>query len=269
MSPRNRTAFSMVGMLITLVCMVVLFTILMTSLNKTVTGEGSQHEMTVHSFEDKLYLDSLFKSILVYSNDNKGRFIVPGEMSGPGRIDPTLNTTANLFSAMVMQNYTPCKQLISGNEYSGYVQEKTNYNFAAINPAQGILWDSTFKADLSKDSNVSFAHMPLHGERFDKHWRNTLDGTIALLGNRGPKGGDCSQSRFACGKDNIWRGHMVYGDGHVAFIDNPVVGRVFNKKHGVEQPDNLFASESGGEGLDAVIAFTHKITKDGPELQFD
>ena len=269
MHRQNRSAFSMVGMLITLVCMVVLFTILMTSLNKVKTGEGSQHEMTVDSFQDKLYLDSLFKSMLVYANDNKGKFIVPGEMAGPGQVDPTLNTTANLFSAMVMQNYAPCKQLISGNEYSGYVQEKTNYNFAAHNPGEGVFWDQTFQADLAKESNVSFAHMPLSGERFDKYWRNTLDGTIAILGNRGPSGGDCSQSKYACGRDNIWRGHMVYGDGHITFIENPVVGRVFNKKHGVEQQDNLFAMETGAPGIDSVIAFTRSMTKDGPELQFD
>jgi hypothetical protein len=259
----------MVGMLITMVCMVVLFTILMTSLNKAVTGEGSQHEMTVRSFEDKLYLDSLFKSMLVFSNDNKGRFITPAAMSGSTSKDPSLNTTANLFSVMVMQNYAPCKQLISGNEYSGYVEEKRDYQFSALNPAQGVFWDPTFQADLAKLSNVSFAHVPLTGERLEKHWCNTLESSIALIGNRGPRNGDCASSRFACGRDKIWRGHMVYGDGHIDFIENTVVGKVFNQKHGVEQNDNIFSMETGPNGTDAIIAFTRAMKNDGPELQFD
>ena len=46
----NRSAFSMIGMLITMVCMLVLFVILMYSLNKAVTGQKTQHEGTVRSF---------------------------------------------------------------------------------------------------------------------------------------------------------------------------------------------------------------------------
>lgn len=263
-----RCGFSMVGMLITMVCIVVLFSILMTTLNKAVTGEGSQHNLTVRSLEDKLYLDSLYKSMLVHAGDNKGRFIVPGEMGG-GQSDVTQNTTANLFSAMVMSRYTPCKQLISGNEYNNYVWEKNDYDFTASDPARGVHWDPTFAADLSKLSNVSFAHMPLCGERFEKHWRSTLDGNVALIGNRGPRDGVNSSNSYACGKDGVWRGHMVYGDGHIDFIENPVVGMVFNKKHNVEHPDNIFKMETGGSGIDAIIGFTKRMTKDGPELQFD
>jgi len=114
----SRAGFSLVGMLVTMVCIVVLFAILMNSMNKAVTGQGSQREGTVSSFEDKVYLMGLFQSMVVGAGENRDRFLTPSQFTKDK--DGSLNTTANLYSAMVMQQYTPCKQLISGNEYSGH-----------------------------------------------------------------------------------------------------------------------------------------------------
>ena len=266
-SSLSRSGFSMIGLLITMVCIVVLFSILMQSMNKAVTGQGSQKDMTVRSFQDKLYLDSLFKSMYTAAGDNKGTFLTPGNIGGVN--DPSLNTTANLFSAMVMENYSPCNQLISGNEYSGYVEAKTDYDFTAHNPAKRIFWDSNFKADLKRLSNVSFGHMPLSGDRFQKRWRNTLESSFPLFGNRGPKDGDCTKSEYACGRDQVWRGHMVFGDGHIEFIETATPGGVFIEDKGVRTPDNLFIMETGGAGSDAVVSFTKTMDNSGPELQFD
>ncbi len=263
-SPR---AFSIVGLLVTMVCIVVLFSIMMNSTNKAVTGAGSQTGGSVRSFEDKMYLNALFQSMVLGAQENKDRFLIPSEFARSN--DQSLNTTANLFSAMVMAQYTPPKQLISGNEYSGYVEEKIDYDLAAYDPSGKTVWDTSFKADLKKLSNVSFANMPLIGDRFDKNWRATMNASFPLIGNRGPKDGINDPQSFACGRDGVWRGHLVFGDGHVEFIDTPTRTGLTTQLDGKSVPDNIFIMESGPKGNDAILGFTKTMKKDGPELQFD
>lgn len=263
----TRAGFSMVGMLITMVCMVVLFAILMTSLNKAVTGEKSQHEGTVRSFEDKMYLMGVFQSMLVHANDNKGVYIVPSTIARSE--DVSLNTTANLFSAMVMDNYSPPNQLISGNEYSGYVEVMRDYDYTAYDPAARLYWDPMFKADLQRLSHVSFAHMPLCGERFEKQWRSTMSSGTPLIGNRGPKDGVNDANSYACGRDGMWRGHLVFGDGHIDFVDTPTPNGLYYEADGQRAADNMFIMESGARGNDAILGFTKTMSLDQVELQFD
>jgi hypothetical protein len=262
-----RKGFSLVGMLVTLVCIVVLFALLMQSLNKAVTGEGSQHEGTVRSFEDKLYLVALYQSMAVGAVDNKGKYLVPSELSGSK--DISQNTTANLFSAMVMKNYTTCKQLVSANEYSGYVEEYLHYDFAGYEPNKRVFWDKGFQADLAKLSHTSFAHEPLFGKRFDREWRNTMNGRFPLLGNRGPKDGVDNPQSWSYGRNGAWGGHVVYGDGHIDFINTFKPGLLYEAADRTQAEDNIFAMESGPEGGDAILSFTNKLDKNGPVLQHD
>lgn len=262
-----RAGFSIIGLLVSMACIAVLFAILMTSLNKAVTGQGSQQAGTVRSFEDKMYLVAIYQSMLVHANDNKGVYIVPSDVSGSR--DITQNTTANLFSAMVMQGYTPPHQLISGNEYSGYVDEKMDYNFGAYSTAKKVYWDQTFQADLKNLSNVSFAHMPLFGERFDREWRSTMSSLTPLIGNRGPKDGVNDPNSFACGRDGVWRGHIAFGDGHIDFVETPTPAILSQKPGEKGAPDNIFKMESGPNGADVILGFTRTMSKKGPELQFD
>lgn len=260
--------FSLVGILISMVIMVVLFSLLMTSLNKAVTGEGSAVQGTVRSVQDEMYLTAMFQSMIVDSMENKGeRFITPSEYSGSK--DLTLNDTANLFSAMVIKNFTTCRQLIAGNEYSGYVQEKTDYDYTAYNPAKKTYWDKTFVADLGNLSNTSYAHEPLYGDRFDDHWKNALSSTFPILGNRGPKDGVDNPQSFTYGRNGKWGGHLVYGDGHTAYVDTFTPNGLFFESSGERYQDNIFKVDGRLNGPDAVIAFTQKMTKNGPTMQWD
>ena len=172
-------------MLITMACIVVLFAISMNAMNKAVTGQGSTVKGTVRSTQDQINFYALYQSLMVNAMDNDGRFITPGEMGGGN--DPSKNTTANLFSAMVADNYMTTGQLISGNEFNPGVYADDDYNHYAYDPAAGVFWDESFVADLDQDSNVSFAHMPLHGERFRRFWQSHSPSGVALIGNRGPR----------------------------------------------------------------------------------
>lgn len=257
----------MVGLLITMACIVVLFAILMTSLNKAVTGQGSQQAGTVRSTVDEMYLYSMYQSLAVFGNDNKGLYPVPSAISGSK--DVTEDTTANLFSVMVMQNLIPTKQLISGNEYSGYVVEMQNYDFAALNPSKHVFWDSNFKADLSRLSNVSFAHEPLIGKRFTTEWNNRMTSTFPLIGNRGPQNGISSVNSLACGRNGIWGGNLLFGDGHIIFTKDAIGNGISYEDGGERFPDNIFKLETGASGGDAILSFTKAINKNGVELQWD
>lgn len=259
----------MVGMLVTMVCIVVLFAILMNSVNFSVTGQGTQQAGTVRSFEDKMSLLNMYQWMMADANENKGQYLSPSRLMG-GK-DVTVNTTANFFSAMVMAMEQPafCQQLRSGNEYSQYVVVKTDYNMAAYDAAARRFWDPTFVADLQDYSNVSFAHMPLFGERLEKQWRTTMQGTFPLLGNRGPKDGVNNVNSYACGRDGVWRGHVVFGDGHIDFIESPLLSGLTTTSEGASKPDNLFIMEGGPRGSDAILSFTKTMTGNGPELQFD
>lgn len=265
---RGRAAFSLVGMLVTLVCMVVLMVILMTSMNKAVTGEGSSKDGTVHSFEDKMYLKALFDSMAVNANENKGSYLVPSNCSGSN--DPSQNTTANMFSAMLAQNFTVPKQLISGNEFSGYVEPCLDYDFAAYSPQNRSFWDPNFKADLKKISNVSFAHLPLFGDRFKHNWNSSrMSSRYPILGNRGPKDGVDDPNSLSYGRNGKWGGHLVFGDGHIDFVESFTPSGISLERGGQTYSDNIFKMDDGPNGEDVILSFTKSMSSNGPELQHD
>ena len=264
----GRHGFSLVGIIISMAIMVVLFSLLMTAMNKAVTGEGSAVQGTVRSTQDELYLTGLFQSMIAHSIDTKGeRFITPSEITGSKKIEE--NTTSNLFSAMVMNNYTTCRQLISGNEYSGHVQEKVDYDFTARNPARKMYWDTTFVADLADLSNVSFAHQPLYGDRFDDHWKNALSSRFPVLGNRGPRDGAPNPQSYTYGRNGQWGGHLIFGDGHVEYVDSFTPNGVTFDEGGETYQDNIFKLDGRANGGDSVLSFTQNMTKNGPTLQWD
>jgi hypothetical protein len=263
----RRRAFSLVGLLVTMVCIVILFAIGMSAMNKAVTGEGSASQGTVRSFEDKLALYTIYTSLAANAPDHRGRFITPSDVSGRG--DVAENTTANLYSAMIMQHYVEPKSLISGNEYSGWVIPDEDYDYQAYDPRGGVYWDPTFEADLEDYSNVSFAHVPLFGERFDRHWCDSMSSGFPLVGNRGPRDGIDDPDSLTYGRSGRWGGHAVFGDGHVDFFETFTPPGVLFDRDGQRYADNIFKVEDGPAGRDAILSFTKKMTAQGPELQWD
>ncbi len=262
--------FSLIGMLLAVAIMLVLGVVMLNSVNKGVTGAGSAGRGTVASFEDTQYLYSLFGSLTAAAQGNEGRYITPGELTGfrDGR-DGRDNTTANLFSAMIANHYTVPGQLISGNEYSPNVVVDEDYDYTAYRPATGTYWDPGFVADLAVESNDSFAHVPLYGQRLRRYWRFTTGARTPLLGNRGPKGGVDDPDSHTYGRNGRWAGHVVFGDGHIDFIETFTPAGLFLSSAGERRPDNIFDMEEGPEGLDAILSFTRKVTPDGPDLQHD
>ena len=257
----------MIGLLISMGLMLVLSVVLLNSLNQAMTGEKSAMPGTVASFKDKEYLRSLYLSMVVSDQLGDKPFITPSTIAGSE--DISLNTTANLFSAMIMQQYTIPAQLISGNEYSPNVWRDEDYNYRAHNPYDGVFWDPNFVADLDVDSNNSFAHIPLYGRRYQRYWKFSADSRAPLLGNRGPINGVDDPSSYTYGRNRKWGGHIVFGSGHVDFFESFFPSGLSYNQDGQANHDNIFAMETGPTGSDAILSFTKQMTADGPILQHD
>ncbi len=250
-----------------MVIMLVLSLVLLNSLNKSVTGSGSAAPGTVRSFEDLQYLSSLFMAMAAASQLEDHGFLVPGDLGGGH--DASANTTANLYSAMIAESYTVPGQLISGNEFSPNVRRDEDYDYRSYNPRSGTYWDSSFVADLAVESNTSFAHVPLYGERLRQLWRFTAGSHTPMLGNRGPEGGVDNPDSYTYGRNGVWGGHVVFGDGHVEFLNTFTPPGVVYGRGAERLPDNIFDAEEGPDGLDAILTFTKKMTEEGPEVQWD
>jgi hypothetical protein len=253
-------------LLVSLVCVVVLFAIGMNAMNKAVTGEGSAVEGTVRSTQDQLALYALHQGLFINAQSNRDRFLRPSDLTEG---DAAEDTTANLFSAMVMGQYCKPEQLISGNEYSGYVEVDEDYDYLVYDPSGGVFWDPRFEADLYDLSNTSFANVPLVGERADRHWRSNLGARFPILGNRGPENGVENPESMTYGRNGQWGGHLVYGDGHIDFVTDFTSKTTTIERDGQRYADNIFAMEDGPEGADAILAFTLELTRKAVELQWD
>lgn len=261
---RTGLGFSMVGILISMALMAVMFSIMMTAMNKRVTGEGSSVEGTVNTQFDMITLKTLHQGLYIYSISHKDQFLVPSEM---GRGGPrSLDTTANFYSALIALEYITPETLVSRNEY-GDVEVMEDYNRYAYQPLDDQYWDPNFKADLDDYSNVSYAHLPLYGKRFKKNWN--VRSRFPILGNRGPKDGIEDPMSYSYGRNGIWAGHMIFGDGSIDFIHTFTPGSVMFNDHGEMVPDNIFKIEDGPDGGDAILSFTKEMTEDGPVLQWD
>jgi hypothetical protein len=254
-------------MLVALVILLVLGLVMTSAINKALRGGGSTMSGTVASHEDRQYLFSIYQSMAVQAQFNEGRFLVPSELTR--RRDIGDNTTAALFSAMIAQQYAVPQQLYSANEMNPNVWPDEDYDYVAYNPAEDTHWDPGFAADLEVESNDSFAHIPLFGERLRRHWRFTTGSRAPLLGNRGPADGVDDPSSLTYGLNGSWAGHVVFGDGHVEYTETFTLNSVFFDSGGQAQPDNLYRMDDGPDGVDVILTFTKAMTDDGPVIQHD
>lgn len=249
-----------------MVCIVILMVILMNSMNMAVTGGGQAKEGTVYSTVDQMRFYALFQALEADAAGRRNRYPRPSSVDHSD--DWTRDTTANLFSALVMDRMVSCENLISKNEFSGYVEPYESYDFLAYDPANGIHWDPSFRADLADLSHTSYAHIPLYGER-EKFWTSMSGANVAIMGNRGPKDGVHDPNSWTYSPDGTWGAHVLYGDGHIDFTYDFDGGRAYFERDGKRQADNLYMMEDGPEGVDSILSFTQSLSETGLELQFD
>ena len=180
-----------------------------------------------------------------------------------------LDTTANLYSVLIMHNFYLPELCVGPTEPSKNVSIIKNYNYDAYNPLENIHWDDSFSADLDAKSHVSYAHMPLFGERMTRHWQDSMNMKFPIISNRGPKDGDDPNSITLKihGKSNQWVGNVVFNDNHVEVKRNMVIE--MKDKDGKTFKDHIFKFDQEKDGFDAILTFTKAMTEDGPVTQWD
>lgn len=275
-------AFARVELLVTAACLTV--SICLVSLTIAQPDRAANSPLHPRSVNDAAQLRSIHQAWIIFAKEFNGQYPRPGlidrlpdpvlgEIPGRGPEDVEANTTANLHSALIIQNFYSAELLISPVERNPKVRalRGDEYNYERYDPSLDVYWDSDFKADLMTGSNVSYAHMPICGERAARHWRETTTGRFPLLGNRGPKDGKLDPGSFTCGPHGNWAGNIAFSHDDVSFLTaTQPENLTYVADDDVQKPDNLFAMESGVEGADAIIAFTRAMSKEGkPELQFD
>ncbi len=257
---------SLIGLLITMACIVVLLSITLPAIRTATTGgsdRGGQSTTSAWATADRVNLNSIGQSMLAggLGSGFDAEWLSPASVSR-GR-DIGLNTTANLYSLLIMEQRVQPLQLVSRGD-RGLVEVDADYDFTVYDPRGGVHWDPAFTADLARGSNVSWAHMPLQGARFDNHWRSSMSGSFPIFGSRGPRDGIPTVDSVTC-PNGAWTGSVWFADGRVEGLSS--VGEWRGRINGGD--DNLFRIDDLQRGADGVLGFTQFLDDDGVELQWD
>jgi hypothetical protein len=236
------------------------------------------------TLKDASQIRGIHQSWLVFAGESAGVLPTPGlikrqsvdgqRVPGRGKEDKLENTTANIHAMCIMQNFYSPEFCVGPTEPSSKVFIKDDYSWDSYNPSNDVYWDSTFKADLQSRSNISYASMPVAGERQARHWRNTLGGSIAMIGNRGVRNGSVAQPLHnqsitlkIHGDGSTWRGNVCFGDAHCELVRGFYPPNVlYRNRSGGWEPDNLFRNDNYGmptangvSGTDCWLAITQHL----------
>lgn len=257
-----RRGLTILGLLVSMTCMLVLVVVLMESIQSggsaIGTGGGKGRggvRGSAMGLKDSIALSQVFSTLHAQRASTPGQgFPMPSDHSR----NRSLNTSANFWSLLIARTDIQPSMLVSSMD-DGFVEPYEYYRKSAYDPENGIYWDPGFSADLSDISNVSYAHVPLHGRRKDNWSKATMRSSFPLMGHRGPEDGVESMDSVTC-PDGTWQGAVVFGDGHVKTLEGV---SAFGSGR-----DNLFILEEDG-GSDAILGFTEVMYEDGPQLQWD
>jgi prepilin-type N-terminal cleavage/methylation domain-containing protein len=194
----------------------------------------------------------------------------------PGRGDEEvrLNTTNNVHSASIMQNYYTPEICVGPTEPNGNIFVKDDYNWELYNVAQAIYWDPGFRVKLQTACNTSYSSLPLLGQRKTLEWRETFNSKFAIIGNRGvPEGDYLRKSHITYeihGGRRSWLGNMCFNDNHIEVLATFLPEGLVYQNDGESFPDNIFNNDSGSsdrDGYDCWNIMVSKLSGSDDDLQ--
>ncbi|HWB20862.1 MAG TPA: prepilin-type N-terminal cleavage/methylation domain-containing protein [Phycisphaerales bacterium] len=245
----------------------------------------AQAQRNAKSLKDQVQIKEVHQTFLTFADAYKGRLPLPGninrkadpdlgESQNVGKEDPAQNTTSRLYSCMIAQNAFSPELVVGTTEVNPFVKPMEEYNYDQYNVGQDKYWDDDFKAKLDEESNCSYAHMALIGQRVKAHWRNNQEGKIPALSTRGTAPGgnavfggapagnpeyDRSQTLLLHGDKKQWNGYVAYMDNHTSAVNSFFPGDVAYLYNLNFQRDNIFDAEfndfqpTGQAGNDAYL----------------
>ena len=228
--------------------------------------------------EEQKKVQTIHEGFLSSAAQNKNQKPVPGKtrtlkdpvldkyIHGRGPEDALQNDHAALLSMCIMNNLFTTVDTVSGMDpnpnlfaYGDY--DYDSYQVYVSDDEPGVFWDDGYSNNLGTAAsgfNNSYAIMPLAGARRLHQWDRQTDSSFALIGTRGPEGGDASllgagpdQSNTAnyLGRSGEWKGIIVYGDNHVDVHQNfyPAACLFKDPMHDPSSellPDNLYEAQA-------------------------
>ena len=230
-------------------------------------------QKNARSMKDSAQMKEIHQSFLTFANEHKGKLPIPGLINR--KADPFLghipdsgpenaaeNKSANLYSAMIAQEYFGTDIVIGTTEINPVVAEYTDYDYSKYAPGEDSYWDRFFKMDIygvppQNVSHGSYAHMAICGDRKSIKWRDSQAPGDPIIGTRGIKNGDRegepnydnSPTLLLHGGRRQWVGYVCFNDNHTERLGNfyPQLTTFESANSSLgPQKDNIFAAEFEG-----------------------
>ncbi len=255
LKPRlHRSGFTLIELLVVMSIIALLLSILMPAL-----GRARKEAVLI---KDATRIRGIHSGWITWAAGHNGRYPTPGyvnregDMKGRGAEDRLLNTTDNVHSLCVMENIYDVDRLICDSEPNPNVFVYSNYDYGARDIQDDTYWDENLNVDLQaggEGGHVSYASIPLIGERKRKEWANSGSSEFPILANRGPMFGewvDHSMTYEIHGEGKTWIGNVCWQDNHMSLEEtfNPI-SSIYRTSEGHVQ-DNMF-------NIDCVSGFCH------------
>ena len=256
---RPKSGFTLIELLVVMSIIAVLLSILLPSLGKARESAMMQ--------KDASRVRSIHAGWLTWATSHDERYPTPGlvdrladhqglQIKGRGPEDKEANTTDNVHSLSIMNNLYSADFIVSDNEPNDNVFILEDYDYDQYNAGdQSVFgvdadtyWDDSLSVDLAEGGegcNVSYASMPLIGERKEKQWSSGGSSNFAILSNRGPLVDITGAQPFRSltyeihGNGLSWVGNVCWQDNHMTREETLVPK---NSVYPTGEMDNLFDS---------------------------